>query len=81
MAGDNKIHMPGSFGGLMRYDDDYQSKFMLNPSAVIGFIIAIIIIAVALKIFWPVAQPIADNAGGIPANGFFIPLIKSFIGF
>ncbi len=55
MASDNKIHMPGMFGGLMRYDEEYKSRFMLNPSYVIGFLIAIVVIVVALKIFWPVA--------------------------
>ncbi|NCO11224.1 hypothetical protein CO038_01850 [Candidatus Pacearchaeota archaeon CG_4_9_14_0_2_um_filter_39_13] len=52
---DNKIQVPGVFGGLMRYDEGYKSKFMLNPGAVIGFILAIIVIVIGLKIFWPVA--------------------------
>jgi len=55
MAGDGKIQMPGSFGGLMRYDEAYESKLRISPAAVIGVSIAIIVIVVALKIFWPVA--------------------------
>ncbi len=51
---ENKMQMPGVFGGLMRYDDEYKSKFMLSPSAVVGFIIALIVLVVAFKIFWPV---------------------------
>ena len=50
---DNKISMPGSFGGLMRYDDEYESKFKISPAAVIGFVITIILFVFALKIFWP----------------------------
>lgn len=52
---ENKISMPGSFGGLMRYDEEYKSKFMLSPAVVIGFIIGIIVLILALKIFWPIA--------------------------
>jgi preprotein translocase subunit Sec61beta len=54
MAGDNKISMPGSFGGLMRYDEEYKSKFMLTPTHVIAFIILIVLFVIGLKIFWPV---------------------------
>ena len=53
---DNKIHMPGSFGGLMRYDEEYTSKFMLTPTQVIGFIVAIMVFVVALKMFFPVTN-------------------------
>ncbi len=52
---DNKINMPGGFGGLMRYDDEYQSKFMLKPTQVIGFVIIVILFVLALKVFWPTA--------------------------
>ena len=55
MAGDGKMQMPGSFGGLMRYDEDTKSKFPLNPSYVIAFIVFILLFVIALKIFWPVA--------------------------
>ena len=54
MAGDGKISMPGSFGGLMRYDEEYKSKFMLSPAQVVGFVILIILFVVALRDFWPV---------------------------
>lgn len=54
MAQDNKMHMPGVFGGLMRYDDEYSSKFMLSPTAIVAFIVAIIVLVLALKIFFPI---------------------------
>jgi preprotein translocase subunit Sec61beta len=51
---DNKISMPGSFGGLMRYDEEYKSRFIITPVQVIGFVIGIIVFVLALKLLWPV---------------------------
>ena len=51
---DSKIHMPGVFGGLMRYDEEYSSKFMLSPGAIIVFIVAIIVFVGVLNIFFPI---------------------------
>ena len=50
---DNKISMPGSFGGLMRYDEEYKSRIMLSPMQVIAFIVTVVLFVIALKIFWP----------------------------
>lgn len=50
----NQIQMPGMFGGLMRYDSEYQSKFIFSPKAVIAFVIAIVAFVIVLKVFWPV---------------------------
>ena len=44
--------MPGAFGGLMRYDEEYQSRFMLNPTTVIIFIVLIIFLVLILKAFF-----------------------------
>jgi preprotein translocase subunit Sec61beta len=52
---DNKLHMPGSFGGLTRYDEEFASRFMISPVAVIGLLIFVICFVLALKIFYPVA--------------------------
>jgi len=52
---DNKLHMPGSFGGLTRYDEEFASNFMISPVAVIGLLIFVILFVLALKIFYPVA--------------------------
>ena len=51
MAGDNRIHMPGAFGGLMRYDSEYKSKFLVTPAQVIGFVVAIVLFVFILKLF------------------------------
>lgn len=49
---DNQIQMPGSFGGLMRFDEEYASKFYLKPTHVIAFIILIIIFRVFLGVWF-----------------------------
>ena len=53
MAQDNKIRMPGVFGGLMRYDDEFISRFMFSPAAVIGFVVGVIVFVLLLKVFFP----------------------------
>jgi preprotein translocase subunit Sec61beta len=55
MANDSKINMPGSMGGLMRYDEEYKSRFMLSPYHVVAFLILVMLFAIGLKLFWPVA--------------------------
>lgn len=47
--------MPGVFGGLTRYNEEFESKFKIGPAVVVGFVVAIILFVVVLKIFWPVA--------------------------
>lgn len=51
---ENKISLPGGFGGLMRYDEEYESKIRISPTQVFIFIVLVIIFVLALKIFWPV---------------------------
>ena len=46
---DNKISMPGTFGGLMRYDDEYGSRFKISPGQVIGFIVVLVVFVSVLK--------------------------------
>lgn len=50
---DGKIQLMG-FGGLMRYDEEYQSKFMLSPAQVVGFLVIVAVFVLALRIFWPI---------------------------
>jgi preprotein translocase subunit Sec61beta len=67
---ETKMQMPGVFGGLMRYDEEYKSRFMLSPAVVIGFIIAIIILVIVLKIFFPIAGlGGGELVGGAPVHG------------
>jgi len=52
---DNKISMPGAFGGLIRYDEEYESKFMISPIHVIVFVILIILFVLSMKVLFPIA--------------------------
>ena len=47
---DNRVNMPAGFGGLMRFDEEYESKIMLKPTHVIAFIILIIAFRIFLGI-------------------------------
>lgn len=54
MSKDNKIHIPGAFGGLMRYDEEFNSRFMITPTQVIVFLVAILLFVLALKLLFPI---------------------------
>jgi preprotein translocase subunit Sec61beta len=47
----DKIQMPSGMGGLVRYFDEYKSKFMFKPSTVIFFIILVILIELFLHTY------------------------------
>lgn len=47
----NSINLPGGFGGLTRFSEEYASRFMLKPSYVIVFVVLIIAFRVALPFF------------------------------
>lgn len=49
---ENQINMPGGFGGLMRFDEEYASKFNLKPTYVIGFVIFIVAFRFLLQIIY-----------------------------
>ena len=48
------MNMPSSYGGLMRYNEEYKSKFMLSPSHVVLLIILILAFVAVMKIFRPI---------------------------
>lgn len=50
-----QMRMPGGgLGGLMRYDSEYKSRFMISPAVVVGFVVAILLFVIALRILFPV---------------------------
>ena len=49
---DNKVSMPAGFGGLMRFSEEYSSRFRLKPTHVIAFIILIIAFRVFLGMWF-----------------------------
>jgi len=48
---DDRISMPSSFGGIVRYFDEYKSSIRLKPAHVILIIVLVIVLEVALRIF------------------------------
>ena len=52
MAQDTKINMPSGFGGLMRFNEEYESIFNLKPTHVIVFVIMIIVFRIFLEVIY-----------------------------
>lgn len=52
MMADNKIQMPSSGGGIVRYYDDSQSKIHISPVAVVVMAAVIAIFEIALFYFY-----------------------------
>jgi preprotein translocase subunit Sec61beta len=52
MAQSNSINMPSGFGGLTRFNEEYESKFNLKPIHVIVFVAMIIGFRVFLSFFY-----------------------------
>ena len=51
MARQDRVSLPSSQGGLMRYFDDYKSKIEIQPGVVIIMCIVIIVLVLVLQIF------------------------------
>jgi len=52
MAQTPSVNLPGGFGGLTRFSEEYGSKFNLKPIHIVGFIILIVVFRIALPIFF-----------------------------
>jgi preprotein translocase subunit Sec61beta len=48
---DNNVNMPSGFGGLVRFKEEYKSKFNLKPMHIIIFIILIVAFRILLPFF------------------------------
>jgi preprotein translocase subunit Sec61beta len=47
----NKVRMPSSEGGIVRYfEDEYKSRFMIEPKVVIFMVLAVAVVSVALRL-------------------------------
>lgn len=77
MAKDNQMQMPGVFGGLMRYNEEYNSMFKFKPSTVIIYVVTLGIAIIALKIIFPI-QPFIPGieTPQIPINGLILSLLR-----
>jgi len=47
----DKIRMPSSMGGLVRYFDEYRSRISLNPGTVVVLSVIIIIIMIIVHLY------------------------------
>jgi preprotein translocase subunit Sec61beta len=48
----NEAMIPGMGGGLMRYKEEYNSKFKFGPGVVVAMVIAVIAFVVSLRFFF-----------------------------
>jgi len=48
----DNMTMPAGFGGLMRYNEEYNSKFKFGPGVVVGMIVVTIVVVVGLRIIY-----------------------------
>ena len=46
------ISLPGGYGGLTRFSEEYESKFNLKPTHVIAMIILIIVFRISLTLIY-----------------------------
>jgi len=46
------MSMPSGFGGLLRYDEEYTSRFILKPIHVLIFIGLVVVFRIALGWFF-----------------------------
>jgi len=47
-----EIGIPGMGGGLMRYKEEYNSKFKFGPGVVVAMIIITIVLVIGLRMFY-----------------------------
>ncbi len=52
MAADNSINLPGGYGGLTRFSEEYESRFNLKPAHVIVMIILIVLFRISLTFIY-----------------------------
>ena len=50
VSNNSQISLPGG-GGLMRYNEEYDSKFKFGPEIVIGLVIVTIVMVLGLRYF------------------------------
>ena len=46
------ISLPGGYGGLTRFSEEYESKFTLKPAHVIAMIVLIISFRISLSLIY-----------------------------
>ena len=54
MAKNDKIFMPSSMGGLVRYFDEEKTKVIVKPGYVVLFAALLIVVIILLKVLYPI---------------------------
>ncbi len=49
---ENKVNLPGGFGGLTRFSEEYESYFNLKPVHIIIFVIGIVAFRILLSVIY-----------------------------
>lgn len=49
---DGAINLPGGYGGLTRFTEEYESKFNLKPAHVIVMVVLIILFRISLALIY-----------------------------
>ncbi len=47
-----QVNLPGGFGGLMRFNEEYSSLFNLKPTHVIAFVLLIVAFRIGLEVIY-----------------------------
>ena len=47
-----QVNLPGGFGGLMRFNEEYSSMFNLKPTHVIIFVLLIVAFRIGLDFIY-----------------------------
>ena len=53
MSKDNRIQMPSSGGGIVRYFEDYKSKISIKPHYVLIMVVVVLILEIILHKYGP----------------------------
>jgi preprotein translocase subunit Sec61beta len=48
---DSGVNVPSGMGGLIKFKEEYESKFNLKPVHIVVFVILLVVFRVALGIF------------------------------
>jgi preprotein translocase subunit Sec61beta len=55
MSKNDKISMPSSQGGLIRYFDEEKTRFVIKPGIVVAIAIAVIAVIILFRVMFPPA--------------------------
>jgi preprotein translocase subunit Sec61beta len=51
MAKDDRVSMPSSMGGLVRYFDEYKSKWEFKPGTIVIIGIVVVVLMILLNVY------------------------------